>query len=145
MHCAYAGTSQYGNGQLGYHAHVYAYTVALGNAIVLEHTGKLTHLVVQIAVGDDPMVFFGVVGFPDDGRFVAQPAQVPVQAILGNIQFGTLEPFYIGCVEIPFQQCVPTFPPEKRRGNCAPVTFRVCDTFIVGRFIFFVRLYLIRI
>ncbi len=87
---AYAGAGEHCYCQLGHHAHVEADAVALADAVVFEDIGKLTYFVVEVAVGNDAVVFFGVVGLPDDGGFVAQRAEVPIEAVFGDVELGTL-------------------------------------------------------
>ena len=47
------------------------------------------------------MVLVGVIGFPNDGGSITEGSQMPVKAILGNIEFRINEPFYFRFFEIP--------------------------------------------
>ena len=56
--------------------------------------GKLADLIIQITVGKYAMMFFGIVGLPDDCGCVAKFVKVAVEAVLCNVEPGSLEPFY---------------------------------------------------
>ena len=51
-----ASAGQHGHHQLGHHGHVDGDTVALLDALGLQHVGKLAHLLVQLAVRDLALV-----------------------------------------------------------------------------------------
>ena len=46
--------------------------------------------------GNDAYPLFRVVRVPDNGGFIAHRCQMPVDAVLGDVQLSSFEPFYPG-------------------------------------------------
>ena len=66
--------------------------VALLDAVLLQHVGEAADVPVELVVGNLAVVI-GIVALPDDRRLVAALLQVPVDAIVGNVELPVLEPF----------------------------------------------------
>ena len=91
VHRANARTSEHGDGQLRHHRHVDRYDIALANAERLKCIGETTYLVVQLLVGQRPLV--ARLAFPDNGGAITQASRnIPVQTIVGDIRLATHEP-----------------------------------------------------
>src|SRR3546814_17906682 len=80
---------------------------------------------------------------PEYRQGISHYFQMPVYAILSNIQPAALEPFHIRFLKIPFQDLVPFFPPPELPGHFAPESFGIFNAFAIGFFVFFERLNLI--
>ncbi len=139
MHSADAGAGQYRYSQLGHHGHVQANTVAFSGAVVFKHMSKLAYLIVQLLVGEHPVVFGRVIGFPDDGRLIARLFQVPVEAVFGNIKFSAFKPFNIRLGKTPAQYMIPLFTPGIFFGNAAPECLGLLNALLINVLIFFER------
>ena len=74
------------------HRHVDRDAIALPDAVLLQHVGEAADVLVELAVGDLPIVI-GIVALPDDRRLVAPLLQVPVDAVVGDVEHAVLEPF----------------------------------------------------
>ena len=81
------------------------------------------------------MLFIGCIGLPDQGGLIAFGGDMTIEAVLGNIQFTTFEPFYFGLCKIPFQHLVPFFTPGKIFGHIGPESGRIFDTFLISCFV----------
>ena len=129
-----AGTGQHGHGQFRDHGHVDGHPVSLCHPSFFKGIGKLTHLFVELAVGN-LQVLAHIVALPDQGRLVAPGLKMPVQAVVGDIGLGIFEPFDKyralgdGIVKIP--NLVPFLLPVKFFGNLPPESFRILDRFLV--------------
>jgi hypothetical protein len=70
--------------------------------------------------------FGRIIRFEDDGSLVFPDGQMPIQAVLRNVEFGSLEPFNLWFFEIPFQYLVPTLTPLKVLfSDLLPEKFRI--------------------
>ena len=69
-----------------------------------------------------------IIGFPDDGRFIAVFRKVAVKAIFSDVQFGSFEPFDTGLRKVPAQYVVPFLSPLKVIGNTLPELFRIVSS-----------------
>ena len=94
-----AGAGEHGHRRLGDHGQVDANPVALLNALGLENIGQLADVGVQFAIGD-LLVDVGIVGLPDDGDLIATAVQVPVEAVVGDVELATLEPLDVEVVGV---------------------------------------------
>ena len=79
-------------GRFRNHRHIDGDAVALLDAARFQHIGELADFRVQLPVGDIPVVL-RVVALPDDRRLLAALGEMPVDAIVGNVQNAVLEPF----------------------------------------------------
>ena len=125
------GATEHCIGQFGNHTHIYTNTVSFLYTIVYEHLRYLANPLVQPVIGNDAYPLFRVVRLPDNGGFIAHRCQVPVDAVLGDVQFCSFEPFYPGLLEIPFQDLVPFPAPGKMSGNIAPERLRVFNALLI--------------
>jgi hypothetical protein len=66
-----------------------------------------------------------IVGLPDDSRLIAHAFQMPVDAILCDIETAIDKPFYIRFSEVPFQHLIPFPAPDKLCGYVIPELFRL--------------------
>ena len=94
-----AGTGEHGHRRLGDHGQIDADPVTLLDALGLEDIGQFADVGVQFAIGD-LLVDVGIVGLPDDGDLIATAVQVPVQAVVGDVELATLEPLDIEVVGV---------------------------------------------
>jgi hypothetical protein len=67
---------------------------------------------------------------------------VAVQAVFGNINFGSDKPFYFWGFEIPFYDLCPRFIPLELAGLLCPEPLRVVDAALVYLVVFFKGAYL---
>jgi hypothetical protein len=91
VHGADPRAGQHGVGRLGDHRQVDGDAVALLDAVLLQHIGEAADMLVQFVVGD-LLVVIRVVAFPDDGDLVAALLQVPVDAVVGDVEDAVLVP-----------------------------------------------------
>ena len=143
MHSAYTCAGKHGNGKFGYHAHVNAHTVALFYPVVFQHIGKLHHLVQQFLIGKNPMRILRIIRLPDNGRFIAILCNMPVEAILGNIQLTALKPFNVRVGKIPVEHFIPFFAPNKMLSHACPKFFGMRKAVGIGHIVLVERPYLI--
>ena len=94
MDGADAGAGQHGDPGLGDHRHVDADAVALLDPVGLQYIGELADFPVQLAVGDGPLLA-RLVPDPLDRHLVAPLFQLPVEAVVGDVQLGALEILHI--------------------------------------------------
>ena len=99
----------------------------------------------QFPIGEDSMVFLRIIRLPDNGGFVPHHPEMPVQAVLRDVQLASLEPLYIVIFKIPFQQFIPALAPVKMTGNIRPESFRIIHTFFIRLLVLFVTRDLVRI
>ena len=61
------------------------------DAVLLQHIGEAADMRIELPVGDLAVVI-RVVAFPDDGDLIAALLQMPVDAIVGDVELAVLEP-----------------------------------------------------
>jgi hypothetical protein len=119
------GTGQHGVGGLRDHRHVDAHPVAFLHTAGLERVGELAHVFLQFAVGN-VLAVCGVVSLPDQGRLVGALRQVPVYAVVADIEFAAAEPGRFALDEVITDHLVPGLVPgQELVGHFAPETLRV--------------------
>ena len=91
MHGADAGAGQHGIGRFRDHRQVDGDAVALLDAVLLQNIGEAADMLMEFVVGD-LLVVIGIVAFPDDGHLVAALLQMPVDAIVGDVEDAVLVP-----------------------------------------------------
>ena len=106
VHRADAGAGEHGDGGLGHHGQVDEDAVAGLDAVALEDVGEAADLVVKLFVGEGALFArlagSGGLAFPDQRGLVgAGGAQVPVEAIVADIELAADEPLGVGL--LPFQ------------------------------------------
>jgi hypothetical protein len=126
-----ARTGQDADGQFGDHGQIKGDHIALFDAVVFEHVGKLAHFGVQRLVGE-LLALAGVVALPDERDLFPAFLQVPVQAVVRDVQRGIGEPAdgqIIGrTAVIEVRHLVPLFEPGHLLvGNLTPEPIRVID------------------
>ncbi len=92
MHGADARAGKHGDRRFRDHRHVNGDAVAFLDAARLEHVGEAADLGVQLLVGE-LLVVLGVVAFPDDRGLLAALGEMPVDAVVGDVELAVLEPF----------------------------------------------------
>ncbi len=92
MHRADAGAGEHRVSRFRDHRQIDRDPVALLDALRLQHIGEAADLGMQLLVGDG-LGILGVVAFPDDRGLVAALREVPVDAIIGEVETAILEPF----------------------------------------------------
>ena len=86
------GAGQDADRQLGNHRQVEGYPVAFLDAVFLQNIGEFADLFMELLVGEF-FRFIRVVSFPDEGYLVSSFFQVPVETVVGYVQFAAVEPF----------------------------------------------------
>ncbi|MNZ61758.1 hypothetical protein D3C78_798590 [compost metagenome] len=131
VHCADAGTGKHGVGCLGNHRHVDAHAVAFFHATAFQHVGQAADVFMQLFVGDRCRVG-RVVAFPDDGDLIAAFFQVPVDAVVADIQLRTGKPAGLAGLQVVALDGFPgRAPVEKTRGLFGPEGAGVFNGFAV--------------
>jgi hypothetical protein len=131
VHGADACAGEHGVGCFGDHRHVDAHAVAFLHATVFQHVGQAADVVVQFVVGD-VRGFGGVVAFPDDGDLFAALFQVTVDAVVGDVELATLEPFGAALFQVAAVHLIPGLEPvQKGLGLLAPEGFGLLDGLLV--------------
>ncbi len=125
MHGSDARAGEHCDYRLGNHGHVDANAIALLDAAALQGIGQAADLLVQLAVGEF-LVDRRIVSFPDDGDLVAPRIQMPVQAVVGDVELSAFKPADVPASEIPVQHRVPPLvPADELLGLFGPESFRV--------------------
>ena len=84
------GAGQHRYGKLGNHGEINLDPVAFFDSVGFQDVGEFADFFMHLLVGKRP-VFTGFIAFPLDGDLVRTGLQVFVQAVIGNIEFSTLE------------------------------------------------------
>ena len=92
MNRANARASEHGIGGFGDHRQIDGDTVAFLHAVLFQHIGKAADLVMQLLVGDF-LVVIGIITFPDDGGLVRSLFQMPIDAVIRDVEHAIFEPF----------------------------------------------------
>ncbi len=91
MHRADAGAGQHRISRFRHHRHVDAHAIAFLHPALFQHVSQASDIAMEFFVGD-----FGglgrVVALPDDCHLIAARLQMPVDAVVTDIQFAALEP-----------------------------------------------------
>ncbi|MBA7591266.1 hypothetical protein ES708_33418 [subsurface metagenome] len=110
-----SGAGQHGNGQFENHGQIDGNPIAFLDAVLLEHVGELTDLVIKLLIGKRLAV--ADVPFPNEGSFILSPGcEVPVQAVIANIELAADEPLMLGVLKIGDQHLVPLLIPVELLG-----------------------------
>ena len=132
MDRADARAGQHGDGGFRDHRQVEGDPVALLHAQALERVGELADVAVQFAIGDR-LVFGRIVAFPDDRGLVAAARQVPVEAVVRDVEDAVLVPLdrnvRIAVVDIPDDRRLPE--PVDPFGLFGPEAVRIADRALV--------------
>jgi hypothetical protein len=109
-------------------ASVERHAVAFFNPVLFQHVGKLAHLLVQLAVGEAQVAGLGVVGLEDDGELVGPLLQVPVEAVLGEVERSAGVPSAgAGRRKLAAAHSIPLAAPGKLLGSSGPESIGVFD------------------
>ncbi|OPY71371.1 MAG: hypothetical protein A4E63_01570 [Syntrophorhabdus sp. PtaU1.Bin050] len=134
MESAYPCTGEHGDDQFGDHREIDSDHIAFLDAQVFKHIGKFIYLAVQVEISEDLPVI-GVVSFENNGCLVFLCFQVPVEAIVADIQFPAFEPFHMEIIaERPVRnlRLVKRFEPRQPLFRLLrPEGFRVFDRLLV--------------
>ena len=104
-----AGAGQHGHRRLRHHGQVDAHPVALRHPEPLERVREAADLAVELQVGERRAPRPGL-ALPDDGRLVPAPGwQVPVEAVLREVELPAHEPLREG--RLPVEDLVPGLVP----------------------------------
>ncbi len=122
-----ARAREHRDGQFGDHRQVDRDSVALLDAVLLEHVGEAADLVVERLVRVD--LAATLVAFPDECCLVATPrGEVTVDAVVGDVCLAALEPLDLRGVELPLEDLVPLLVPvEVCLGLLGPEALRILD------------------
>ena len=127
MDGADAGAGQHGVCRFGNHRHIDANAVAPAYPARLECVGEPADLVLELGVGDVPAVR-GVITLPDEGSLAGPLRQVPVYAVVADIELAAGEPFGLALDEVVAGHLVPGFVPgQELARHVAPEAFAVVD------------------
>ena len=131
VHRPDAGAGQHGVGGLGNHGHVDTDTVALAHPALLEHVGQFADVFLQFRIGD-VLAGGGIVALPDEGGLAGSLRQVPVDAVVADIELAAREPGGLTLDEIEINHFIPGFvPAEECLGLLRPEAVRVLDGTLV--------------
>src|SRR5262245_40509019 len=87
-----AGAGQHGHGQLGDHRHINGHAVAFLDAQRLQRVREFADLLMELLVSERTSI--ARFSLPDDGGFVLAPRRkVTVEAVIGNVDLPSDEPF----------------------------------------------------
>ena len=116
VHRADARAGQHGDGRLGHHGQVDEDAVARLEAVALEHVGEPADLVMKLLVGEGALFArlagSGGLALPDQrGLIRPRRAQVPVEAVVADIELAADEPLRVGL--LPFQRPGPALEPDE--------------------------------
>ena len=119
------------------HRQIDRHTVALGDALRLQHIGEGADLGMEVAIGEAARVCGRVIGFPDQGDVVAALRQMPVEAIGRDVQFAVGEPVdvEIGLVERPVARDLRPLDPIEPPRLFEPKAARIGERATIERFI----------
>ena len=124
VHGANARAGEQSDGQLGRHAHVDGYAIALLDAERLERVGEFLHFDVQLGVGE--AADFAWLALPDERGFVgARAERMAIDAVVAEIELAANEP--LGPGKFPFKHLVPRLEPMQLAGRLRPEFFGVLD------------------
>ena len=130
VHRADPGTGEHGDGRLGNHRHINQNAVAFFNFVPLQHVGEKADFPVKLLVSERPL--FARLPFPQDrGLVLASRAEMPVEAVFGDIQLSADEP--LRKRQLPFEHLLPLFPPEEFGGLPTPEFLGLLDRFLIHR------------
>ena len=121
---------QHGIGRFRNHRHVDGDAVALLGAVLLQHIGEAADVFVKLVVGD-LLVVIGIVALPDDRHLVAALLQMPVDAVVGDVENAVLVPFdrHLGVFERGVLDLGGRLEPVQPLGVLAPELGRVLNRF----------------
>ena len=121
-----ARAGEHRDGRLGHHRHVDGDAVAPLDPVLLERRREAVDLAVEIPVGQGARV--AGLTFPDEGGLgAAGGVDVPVQAVVGDVELAADEPLGVG--RLPLQRLLPRLepvelawpsPPRSSRGSSPP-------------------------
>ncbi len=86
-----ASAGQHGVGGFGNHRKINGDAIAFAYTVLLQHIGEAADAAIKLIVGDVPVVI-GIIALPDQGRLIATLFQMPVDAIVGDVQDAVLKP-----------------------------------------------------
>ena len=131
-------TGQKGNGQFRNHRQIYSNTVTFTYAHLLKDIGETAYLGVQHLIGINLDIFLRLTLKNDGGFIAAAICQVPVEAIIGDIQFTVNKPLDIRFNQIFLNNLIPFFVPgNKLFRPFSPETIRIVHGPLVYSIIFF--------
>ena len=121
-----ARAGEQGDGELGRHAHINRYAVALLYAERLQHVGALRNFGEQLLIGQ--RADFAGFAFPDEGGFIFAPGgDVPVETVMREVELAADEPFRPR--DVPLENLLPWLEPVELASRCRPRRFGVAFGF----------------
>ena len=131
MHSADARAGQHRISRFRDHRQIDRDTVALLNAVLLQHIGEAADILMQFAIGD-LLVDIGIVAFPDDRNLITTALQVAVDTVIGNVGNAVLIPFdgYVA-VEIGVLDLGEGLEPVDAPSVLCPKAVRVAHAFLI--------------
>ncbi|MNV18867.1 hypothetical protein D3C71_1097050 [compost metagenome] len=116
MHRTDPRAGEHGVGRFGNHRHVDAHAVAFLHATAFEHVGQAADVVMEFFVGDLGG-FGGIVAFPDDRDLIAAFFQVPVDAVVADVQLSAGKPVGLTGFQVIALDGVPRLAPVEEAGG----------------------------
>ena len=112
MHCTDARAGEHGDSRFGYHRQVQRNAIAFLYAARFQDVGEFANFFVEFAVGDFA-IFIRAVAFPDDGDLIGAGFEVAIEAVVGNVKLGALEPVdvEIFLIKTPVEDRIPGLEP----------------------------------
>ena len=133
VHRTDTGAGEHRDGQFGHHGQIEGHPVALLDTARLEHIGKAADPVQQVGIGDGNGWFRGVIGLPKNGgALTVPPVNVPVEAVGGDVELGTVKPAYPRRIELPFANGVPGGHPIVMAGDVRPKGIGIGSSILAG-------------
>ena len=120
VHRADPRAGQHGDRRFRNRRHIDDDAVAFADSVSLQDVREAADIAMQLLVGQ--RAFFARFAFPEDRRLVSvRPVEMPVEAILGDVQFPADEPFRER--RLPFEHLFPRLLPDQLVGLRAPRIF----------------------
>ena len=131
VHGADAGAGQHGVDRLQDHGHVDGDPVALLDPMVAQHVGQAADLPLEFPVVHRAAFARGV-GFPDQGHLIALGGDMPVHAVVADVQPAVEEPLDLAVFPVEFAHPAERVEPVQLPvGLLAPEGFRLADAPVV--------------
>ena len=124
------GAGKHRDRQLGDHRQVYADTIALLYAMLLEYVGEFADIGIELLICKDPGLARLAFKY-DSGLVLAPGIQVAVDAVVGHIDLAAGEPFELRLLEIGLGYRVPLLDPIQLLGGLSPESIGVIYRFLI--------------
>ena len=78
-----------------------------------------------------------IIWLPNNRWFITELVNMPIEAVLRNVEPSSFKPFDFGFLEIPIQYTIPFAPPVKMFSNSRPKFLRFLYTLLVNPLVLF--------